>query len=276
MGFLTQEDREKLYSLEASRTKILMEIQEVLRPKSRAIWMECRDDNTKLFQSFAKGRDQNNTILELKKENNETSNTFEDLVEIGKKYFENIFKEDQQATIAEVIQISQCFPRSISEKDNLELMEEVSEEEVKATLHNFKKEKSLRPDGWTVEFLLAGYDSVGPDLLHLVEKTRKNGVLHLPLNSTFLTLIPKKESLERLEDYRPISLCNITYKVVTQIIAQRFRKVLSKIISKEQFGFLGVRQIHEAIGVAQEGLHSAKTKKSKGDNSKNRSLKGFR
>ena len=57
---------------------------------------------------------------------------------------------------------------------------------------------------------------------------------------------------------------NITYKVVTKIIAQRFRKVLSKLISKEQFGFLEDRQIHEAIGVALEGLHGAKIKRANG------------
>ena len=83
-----------------------------------------------------------------------------------------------------------------------------------------------------------------------MEETRINGVLHLHLNLTFLTLITKKDKLESLEDYRPILLCNITYKVVTKIIAQRFRKVLSKLISKEQFGFLEDQQIHEAIGVA--------------------------
>ena len=80
-----------------------MERQEVLRLNSRAIWMECGDDNTKFFQAFANGRKQQKTIWELKKENNETTNTFEDLEKTGKKYFENIFKEDQQATISEVI-----------------------------------------------------------------------------------------------------------------------------------------------------------------------------
>ena len=130
----------------------------------------------------------------------------------------------------------------------MELMEEVSEEDLKTTLHIFQKYKIPGPDGWTIEFFLAGYDSIGPDLLQLVEETRKNGVLHPPLNSTFLTLIPKKDSPESLEDYRPISLCNITYKVVTKIIAQRFRKVLSKIISKEHFGFLEDRKIHKVIG----------------------------
>ena len=115
----------------------------------------------------------------------------------------------------------------------MELMEEVSEEELKATLNNFQKDKSPGPDGWTVEFFLAGYDTIGPDLLQLVEETRVNGILHLPLNSTFLALIPKRDNLEILEEYRPISLCNTTYKVVIKIIAQRFRKVLSKLISKE-------------------------------------------
>ena len=127
--------------------------------------MECGDDNTKYFEAFAKGGKQQNTIWELKNKNNETVNTFEDLADTGRKYFESIFKEDHQITIAEVIQISQFFPGSINEEDNLELMEEVSEEELKATLHSFQKDKNPGPDGWTVEFFIAGYDSIGLDLL---------------------------------------------------------------------------------------------------------------
>ena len=78
--------------------------------------MECGDDNTKYFQAFAKGKKQQNTIWELKNENNETVNTFEDLANTGRKYFESIFKKDHQTTIAEVIQISQFFPISINEE----------------------------------------------------------------------------------------------------------------------------------------------------------------
>ena len=100
----------------------------------------------------------------------------------------------------------------------MELMKEVLEEEIKETLLSFQKDKSPGLDGWILEFFLAGYDIIGPDLLHLVEETRVNGVLHLPLNSTFITLIPKKDNPKFLEDYRPISLCNITCKVVTKII----------------------------------------------------------
>ena len=56
--------------------------------------MECGYDNTKFFQDFAKGRKQQNTIWELRKENNEMASSFEDLVDLGKSHFENMFKAD--------------------------------------------------------------------------------------------------------------------------------------------------------------------------------------
>jgi ribonuclease HI len=66
------------------------------------------------------------------------------------------------------------------------------------------------------------------------------------------------------DDFRPISLCNCIYKIIAKIIARRLNPFLSEAISKEQFGFLEGRQIHEAIGLAQEGLHSLKIARSKG------------
>jgi hypothetical protein len=62
------------------------------------------------------------------------------------------------------------------------------------------------------------------------------------------------------EGFRPISLCNLAYKIITKIIATRIKASLSTGISKEQFGFLEGRQITDAIGVAQEALHSIKVK----------------
>ena len=78
-GFHTQEEKMRLHTLEANRNKILKEREEVLRLKSRAIWMECGDNNNKFFQAFAKGRKQQNTIWELKKENIEMASSFDDL-----------------------------------------------------------------------------------------------------------------------------------------------------------------------------------------------------
>jgi hypothetical protein len=85
-----------------------------------------------------------------------------------------------------------------------------------------------------------------------------------PLNSTFIALIPKSDNPLSLDEFRPISLCNCIYKVVAKVISRRLKDLLSEKVSKEQFGFLEGRKIHEAIGVAQEGLHNVKIKKAKG------------
>ena len=53
-----------------------------------------------------------------------------------------------------------------------------------------------------------------------------------------------------LHEFRPISLCNYIYKVISKVIAWRLKDLLSEHITGEQFGFLKGRQIHEAIGVA--------------------------
>jgi hypothetical protein len=88
----------------------------------------------------------------------------------------------------------------------------------------------------------------------MAKESRINGHIHAPLNVTFISFIPKKEYTQTLEDFRPISLCNNIYKVVSKVISRRIRAILSKSVSHEQFDFLEGRQIHEAIEVAQEDL----------------------
>lgn len=120
------------------------------------------------------------------------------------------------------------------------------------------------PDGWPIEFFLGLYEILGQDILYVVEDTRASGSIPASFNSTFIAFIPKSDNPSSLNEFRPISVCNCIYKIVAKIIAKRVKVVLSNRISSEQFGFLEGRKIHEAIGVAQEGLHSLKSRKMKG------------
>jgi hypothetical protein len=65
-------------------------------------------------------------------------------------------------------------------------------------------------------------------------------------NSTFLVLIPKVDFPDTFDDFRPISLCNCLYKIISKVIVVRIKPLLSNVISSEQFGFLKGRLIHEA------------------------------
>lgn len=90
------------------------------------------------------------------------------------------------------------------------------------------------------------YDLLSNDLLSVVKEGKVSGSLYNAINSTFIALIPKSDSPSSFDDYRPISLCNVLYK----IIANRLRPILSRNIAPQQFAFLEHRQIHEAIGSA--------------------------
>jgi hypothetical protein len=98
-------------------------------------------------------------------------------------------------------------------------------------------------------------------LLVVVEETRIRGEVIRPINSTFIALIPKVNNPSSFNDFRPIALCNLCYKIIAKVIARRLRPILSLTLSEEQLGFLKGRQILDAIGTTQECLHSIKAKK---------------
>jgi hypothetical protein len=58
------------------------------------------------------------------------------------------------------------------------------------------------------------------------------------LNATFLTLIPKEERVTNPKQFRPITLCNVIYKIITKVISLRLKPILPFIISKEQSGYV--------------------------------------
>ena len=87
-------------------------------------------------------------------------------------------------------------------------------------------------------------------MLAMVKESRLKGMVNGALNATFLTIIPNKDRPNTFQYFRPISLCNVVYNMITKITANRFKPAFSKFMSKEQFGFLENRQIMEAIGVA--------------------------
>jgi hypothetical protein len=87
-------------------------------------------------------------------------------------------------------------------------------------LHNFQKNKIPGLDGWNIEFYLSFYDLIGKDLLVVVEESHREGHMHAPLNSTFISLIPKSNTPQCMDEFRPISLCNCIYKIVAKVIAR--------------------------------------------------------
>ena len=83
-------------------------------------------------------------------------------------------------------------------------------------------------------------------------------------NSAFLALIPKEKDACNFSRFRPISLCNTGYKIITKVIASRLKKILPAIIPKNQRGFIKGRKILDNLVLVQEAIHSSCQRKEKG------------
>jgi hypothetical protein len=77
-----------------------------LEAKSRAIWLKSGDGNTKLFQAYEKGRKNVNIVWHLKDHDGNMESSFKGMPLLGKNYFKNLFKVDNQATAEEVFKVT--------------------------------------------------------------------------------------------------------------------------------------------------------------------------
>lgn len=118
----------------------------------------------------------------------------------------------------------------------------------------FEKDKCPGPDGWTIEFFIHFFDIIKLDLLRIVEATRISGSIHHITSSTQIAVIPKKLEAYTFKDFRPIFLCNITFKIITKIIVERIKATLAVSLSKDQHAFLKGRNIMDAVTNTQESL----------------------
>ena len=75
------------------------------------------------------------------------------------------------------------------------------------------------------------------------------------VNHTLLCLIPKKAIPATVDDYRPIALCNVLYRILSKTLANRFKPLLPKLIDFNQSAFINGRRISDSILLAQELCH---------------------
>ena len=99
---------------------------------------------------------------------------------------------------------------------------------------------------------------MGPDVSNAVLSCLNFGTFLKSINHTFITLIPKVSNPENVSNFRPINLCNVLYKIISKVIANRLKPLLNSIILEAQSAFTADRLIIDNILIAFESLHYMK------------------
>lgn len=128
-------------------------------------------------------------------------------------------------------------------------------EEVKASVWDLSPTSVAGPDGYPGSFYRRFWHVIQHDVHKAVQEFYLRFRMPKPTATATIILIPKVCNPQNFADYRPICLTNFISKVITRLLASRLAKILPKVISPEQAGFLQGRGITEQVLLAQEMVH---------------------
>ena len=146
-------------------------------------------------------------------------------------YYSKLFTTSEPSNIEEVVQFTKRF---MTDEMNKGLIGNFSKEEVTIAFKQMAPLKAPRPDDMPPIFFQHCWESIGDDVTTAVLSCLNSSKLVSGLIHTFISLILKVKSPELVSQFRLIALCNILYKLVSKVLANRLKKVLPHIISESQ------------------------------------------
>ena len=135
---------------------------------------------------------------------------------------------------------------------NKELIRPFTEEEVTKALHQIHPPKALDPNGISTVFFHKYWSIVGTNITNMVLNVLNQNLPMATINKTNIVLIPKTAHPSKMTEFRPISLCNVAYKLISKTLANHLKAILPIVITKNQSVFTSDRLIIDNLLVAFE------------------------
>jgi hypothetical protein len=144
----------------------------------------------------------------------------------------------------------------VPEVQNLsELCLPFSREQIDAIVLEFPNDKAPGPDGFNGSFVKKTWHIIREDLYKLCNDFHDYLADLKSINYSYITLVPKKDNPETVNDFRPISLLNTSMKIITKLLANKLQREMPNIVHDNQYGFIKGKSIQDYLGWAFEYLH---------------------
>lgn len=225
--------------------------------QSRVRWLSDGDANSKFFHSLMSSRRRHNALCSISVD----GVVVEGVQPIRTAVYTH-FADHFQAINVERPSVANLNFRSLSVSEGGILIKPFSVQEIREAVWDCDSDKSPGPDGITFGFIKEFWLDMKDEIVRFVYEFHRNGKLSKGINTTFIALIPKVASPQKINDFRPISLVGSLYKILAKLLSNRLRGVIGSVVSESQSAFVKNRQILDGILIANEVVDEAcKSKK---------------
>ncbi|CAI7872593.1 unnamed protein product [Closterium sp. NIES-53] len=210
--------------------------------------------SSKQLLGLVKARKSRTRILEVKVARVVVSDSRKVLA-AASKFFRDIFGRDRRSVFEGW---TPTLARTLQEEEASGLDADWTEEEVKSAFVELAKNKSPGSDGLPKEFFEANWDLLGRSFMALVRDFTGTGALSGKVKEAVTILLHKKGEKDQLSNYRPITLLSFAYKILAKVIVDRINKVLHRVISPQQYGFIRARRLTDGVALVADITDAAK------------------
>ncbi|KAK4254647.1 hypothetical protein QN277_010000 [Acacia crassicarpa] len=223
--------------------------------RSRLSWLNCGDRNTKFFHHTVIQRRLRNKVLRLKGEDGVWLEEKNDINGAFSEFYMKLFTAGGSRPLEQVLSY---VDKVVTDADNESLMNPVSSQEIEDAVFQLGTNKAPGPDGYSALFYQASWKEVSKGVCEMVKYFFEQKAEIDPINHTNIVLIPKVNNPEGVSHYRPLGLCNVSYKIIAKIMTNRMKELMSRIISPNQRAFIAGRMIQDNIILTHEAFHYLK------------------
>uniref|UniRef100_A0A8R7PXL6 Reverse transcriptase domain-containing protein n=1 Tax=Triticum urartu TaxID=4572 RepID=A0A8R7PXL6_TRIUA len=156
------------------------------------------------------------------------------MARMATEFYSNLYTLEGTIGMEEVLS---HIPSRVDAEMNTRLNKPYSKEVVKEVLFQMFPTKAPGPDGFPAHFFQRHCDLCGEEITGMIIRVLNGVDSPEDINHTFIVMIPKVASPKILGQFRPISLCNVIYKIASKVLANRLKMILPEVISEEQSAF---------------------------------------